>query len=499
MLMGRSVKLLICMKALFRGEQFGIGTYMINLPIILVDARYADDSSNLEPHLGMGFAESTGKRYETCINLTTKDPPSYDLDYYFNQVHSIATIKSDLNERISSAQGYEWLLQEIKTDPDNTAHGVYTHYVIAVISTQLRDKGVVDSSMTRDAKQMLNKKDYVGFFRACGPSYITAIKKSSELMAIFSYDSEMEVIDERFVLGVMLDTTKVIQGENFKNTDIISSAQNMHIRLRAVGLSLDDTNNNQKNDMKWSLKSMEEYFDTARYALEAMKTNNAGVSTGFDVIPWSRDLEYNKHMNVPSLTKKQRDNMDSNAEFLNKVEYALSLKMNSMQRKQRCIQDLNSKDMRDVDDKTLVRNWPETTEITTTPRCVDGHFNPGLDLGLIHKGRLRDILMGGGAVLDQLGNIRMWLLHFMGPCLTVIRSDGDIDSNSELFERSGNIFQVHWSDIPACSKPKCLEQFTEIDNSKDDHCVDIDIEKKQVDILVQINCPVVLSSHSCDS
>ena len=44
------------------------------------------------------------------------------------------------------------------------------------------------SSLTDDALTLLDRQDYIGFFKGCGPNYIRGILRAQEINAIFEFE-----------------------------------------------------------------------------------------------------------------------------------------------------------------------------------------------------------------------------------------------------------------------------------------------------------------------
>ncbi len=65
--------------------------------------------------------------------------------------------------------------------------------------------------LTNDFKNMLESKDFVGFFKACGPNFITSIKRALEITTVFKFYSYSEHKAEQFAaeLEAYIDLTGV--------------------------------------------------------------------------------------------------------------------------------------------------------------------------------------------------------------------------------------------------------------------------------------------------
>merc|ERR1711957_382904 len=58
------------------------------------------------------------------------------------------------------------------------------------------------SPLSEDALTLLDRQDYIGFFKSCGPNYIRSIRRAQELTAIFSFTSTSADVAASFVATV---------------------------------------------------------------------------------------------------------------------------------------------------------------------------------------------------------------------------------------------------------------------------------------------------------
>ena len=54
------------------------------------------------------------------------------------------------------------------------------------------------SELSPSAKILLDKQDYIGFFKSCGPNYVRGIRRSQELTIIFTFLSPSKDIPSEF-------------------------------------------------------------------------------------------------------------------------------------------------------------------------------------------------------------------------------------------------------------------------------------------------------------
>ena len=60
------------------------------------------------------------------------------------------------------------------------------------------------SALTNDAKTILSRQDYVGFFKSCGPTYIRGIRRAQEVTALFIYKSQSTETSRRYAYSVQV-------------------------------------------------------------------------------------------------------------------------------------------------------------------------------------------------------------------------------------------------------------------------------------------------------
>lgn len=58
------------------------------------------------------------------------------------------------------------------------------------------------STLSEDAMKLLDREDYVGFFKSCGASYIWSIRRAQEVTAIFSFVSANKATSVEFASKV---------------------------------------------------------------------------------------------------------------------------------------------------------------------------------------------------------------------------------------------------------------------------------------------------------
>lgn len=98
-----------------------------------------------------------------------------------------------------------------ETTKTNTKEETETRYVTASMRIERYYSSVREdtSTLSDDALTLLGRQDYIGFFMACGPTYIRGIRRAQEVFTIFSYQSSSVEKAETF--------SKQIRTSSWKN------------------------------------------------------------------------------------------------------------------------------------------------------------------------------------------------------------------------------------------------------------------------------------------
>jgi hypothetical protein len=102
-----------------------------------------------------------------------------------------------------------------------------------------------NAELSEDAKELLAAKDYVGFYKSCGPNYVRSIRRAQEVTAMFSFTStdstatrKMKSTIEAAVNGG--SRFKVDAGRTSKSdSKSRKTEQSLRIKIVGYGLGLD--------------------------------------------------------------------------------------------------------------------------------------------------------------------------------------------------------------------------------------------------------------------
>ena len=176
------------------------------------------------------------------------------------------------------------------------------------------------SPLVEPAQELLNRQDYVGFFKACGPNYIRGIRRAQEVTAIFSFESTSTETSSQYASNVQVASRwwNVNYRSNYNNKSKFSSISNsLKITILGYGMGLTQkvtVNNMNKEGASETVESggptaldeigsetlvatsLEEYNNVMKFAFNSMTKNkdsvHIGMVYGMEVVPWVENIAF---------------------------------------------------------------------------------------------------------------------------------------------------------------------------------------------------------------
>merc|ERR1712161_100839 len=68
------------------------------------------------------------------------------------------------------------------------------------------------SPLSEDALTILDRQDYIGFFKSCGPNYVRSLRRAQELSTIFKFSSSSAEESMEFGMAIQISTPTVGAG-----------------------------------------------------------------------------------------------------------------------------------------------------------------------------------------------------------------------------------------------------------------------------------------------
>jgi len=142
------------------------------------------------------------------------------------------------------------------------------------------------SPLSNDAYTLLDKQDYVGFFKSCGSNYVRSIRRAQEVIAIFKFHSSSSTVAAEFAVGLKVSGWGSRVESNFSYKSKFSSiASSLEIKILGFGMGL-----NEEGSDTLVATSLDEYNEVMKFAFRSMtqSENSAhiGMIYGIEVVPW---------------------------------------------------------------------------------------------------------------------------------------------------------------------------------------------------------------------
>lgn len=142
------------------------------------------------------------------------------------------------------------------------------------------------TSLTGDATALLQGKDYVGFFKSCGPQYVKGIRRAQELTTIFKFHSSSQELASEFAKTLKVSGFgQKIETKSSRKSKFSSINNSLEIKIQGYGLAL-----NIEGSDALVATSLDGYNDALEYAYNSMTQTEANNDVGMiyetEVVPW---------------------------------------------------------------------------------------------------------------------------------------------------------------------------------------------------------------------
>jgi len=178
-------------------------------PYIISDDRAR--SLDVTPVLGRGYSIGTNSYQSTCLIVNEVTTPSYNYNYEFTDYSRKTEGNNDREVGVKLSLNFAYAA--IKAEVDYSASSsVERKSNTRMISSTMRIERYYSSvreelsSLSDDALTLLDRQDYIGFFKSCGPNYIRSIRRAQELTAIFKFEEESADTASKFALAIQVQT-----------------------------------------------------------------------------------------------------------------------------------------------------------------------------------------------------------------------------------------------------------------------------------------------------
>lgn len=262
-------------------------------PFIIADDRVR--SLDISPVLGRGYSIMTNTYQSTCLVVEQTTVPSFNYDYFFTDFTSSDSDEKSLSGKISASFSYPFVSGSLTASASSTSKvETSTHTISATMKIERYYSSVREevSPLANDAFTLLERQDYVGFFKACGPNYVRSLRRAQEVTALFQFTTTSSSTAREFSMGLQVSTPVGGGGAEFSAKSKFSSASSsLTISIVGFGLGL-----NQEGSETMVATNLEEYQGVMRYCFKSMTVNedahNIGMVYGMEVVPWVNNLAF---------------------------------------------------------------------------------------------------------------------------------------------------------------------------------------------------------------
>ena len=222
--------------------------------------------------------------------VLTPSPLSYHLTDSFYDFSTSTSTETDMASKVSYSFGYSWYKGEVaREERENVKKTSKKRYIVSSMRIERYYSSIREdrSFMTDDSLVLLNNKDYVGFFKACGPTYIRGIRRAQEVVTFFIFESQSEDSSKSHAQSIQVSSWWGSGSSNRNKTSKNKSeSQSTRIIIQGYGLGLAE-------DGGESLvaQSLADYHAAMKFAFKTMTTLdgdsiNIGMVYGMEVVPW---------------------------------------------------------------------------------------------------------------------------------------------------------------------------------------------------------------------
>ena len=140
------------------------------------------------------------------------------------------------------------------------------------------------SPLSDSAKTLLDKQDFVGFFKSCGPNYVRGIRRAQELTTMIKFYSPSTKVSSAFAAELKANPDDDSFSKKSKFSGITNS---LDIDILGFGLGL---GLNHEGSSTLVASTLHDLSETMKFAFKSFTKNsdsfNVGMVYGMEIVPW---------------------------------------------------------------------------------------------------------------------------------------------------------------------------------------------------------------------
>jgi hypothetical protein len=277
----------------------GLAAFHLSLvdssPYVISDDRVR--SLDISPVLGRGYSIMTNTYQSTCLLVTDTTIPSYNYNYNFYSMTSNTDDSSSGPGQMKFSFSYFWIFRRWRANWSSSSNSkvqTQTRSFAASMRIERYYSSVREevSPLSDDALTLIDRQDYIGFFKACGPNYIRGIRRAQEVVAYFEFQSTSQSESDSYADSWSSSSSSFfgftrsrVSGSYSEKNSFSDMQSSLSITIKGYGLGL-----NQEGSETLVAQSMEEYQQVMKTAFRIMTQNkdsfHIGMVYGMEVVPW---------------------------------------------------------------------------------------------------------------------------------------------------------------------------------------------------------------------
>ena len=222
----------------------------------------------------------------------------------FHDFSQTTNLEVDASSKMSYSFGYSWFKGEISQErTSQTTSTSKTRYITSSMRIERYYSSIKEemSTLTDDSQALLDRGDWVGFFKACGPSYIRGIRRAQEVTAFFIFKSSSVETSNTFSQSVQVSSwwwrRRSGSSSYSSSSTTKTETQSLNIVIKGFGLGL-----SQDGSETLIAQNLEEYNNVMKFAFKTMTvipdSYQIGMVYGMEVLPWVENIVFQVSANL---------------------------------------------------------------------------------------------------------------------------------------------------------------------------------------------------------
>lgn len=149
------------------------------------------------------------------------------------------------------------------------------------------------SPLSTDALYLLANEDYIGFFKACGPTYVRSIRRLQEVSTFFIFSSTNTERSTEYANKISVSSwwSGRSNRQSSHRSKFNSESKSMRIVIKGFGMGL-----SEDGSEALIAQTLDDYAKVMRFAFNSMTKNknsvHIGMVYGMEIVPWVENTAF---------------------------------------------------------------------------------------------------------------------------------------------------------------------------------------------------------------